>query len=177
MAAIGRSTDILRMVAGGVFVPALLLAMTGCPAMPGSDELADDTPTGAKLFARITEENPYQNWAQFPDRQGAFPSVLPHGPMSQVFINSVVEGALDSFDGALPSDSIIVKENMGTSPDVTEAELTVMWRVDGFDPGNNDWFWANMTREGTIVSEGRVATCVACHARSRANDFVFVHPF
>ncbi len=167
---------VIPLSAGGVAF-ALLLAVVGCPAMPGPIDDVDDSPTGAKLFTRIMQDDPYQRWAQFPDYQGTLPSALPHGPMSQVFINGEVESVLSNFDGTLLDGSIIVKENVGTSPDVTEAVLTVMWKVEGFDPGNNDWFWANMTPEGEIVAEGKVQGCTACHGGARANDFVFVHEF
>lgn len=163
------------------------LAIVGCTNMPppenigGSlsdpDGFGASVPTGAKLVTRIMQDDPYQDWAQFPDHQGTFESVLPHGPMSQVFINNVVESALENFDGSLPDGSIIVKENIGTSPEVTEAALTVMWKVAGFEPNNNDWFWTNMTPNGEIVNEGNVASCTACHSGARENDFVFVHGF
>ena len=77
----------------------------------------------------------------------------------------------------LPDGSIIVKENVGTSPEVTEAVLTVMWKVAGFDPENNDWFWANMMSDGQIVAEGKVQGCTACHGGARSNDFIFVQQF
>ncbi len=163
------------------------LAAGGCTDMPISEDsgtaMTDSegagasAPTGAELLTSIMQDDPYQQWAQFSDYQGILPSALPHGPMSQVFINGVVESALDNFDGALPDGAIIVKENVGTSPDVSEAALTVMWKVTGFDPDNNDWFWANMTPQGQIVAEGKVAACAACHGGARANDFVFVHQF
>lgn len=153
------------------------LAVGGCTNLPVADPTGASTPTGAKLFTRITQDDPYQQWAQFPDRQGTLPSAPPHGPMSRVFINGAVESALAGFNGALPAGSVIVKENVGTSPQVTEAVLTVMWKVTGFDPDNNDWFWTNMTPNGQIVAEGRVQTCAACHGGARANDFVFVHQF
>ena len=177
MKKVSRSKSVLNLLSVGGVALALLFVVTGCPAVPGAVDTVEDSPTGAKLFTRIMQDDPYQEWTQFPDHQGTFSSVLPHGPMSQVFINGEVESALANFDGTLPDGSIIVKENVGTSPDVTEAALTVMWKIQGFDPANNDWFWANMTPEGEIVAEGKVQGCTACHGGSRANDFVFVHEF
>jgi len=169
------------------FLAAIALLIGGCTgtSMPvdtgettgGSSGAETSTPTGAKLFTMITQDDPFEQWAQFSDRQGTLPSSLPHGPMSQVFINGVVESALDNFDGTLPDGSIIVKKNIGTDPLVTEAALTIMWKVAGFDPDNNDWFWANITTDGQIAAEGKVASCVGCHGGARANDFVFVHQF
>ena len=172
-----QSRSVLSLFSVGGVALSVLLAVAGCPAVPGVVDTGEESPTGAKLFARIMQDDSYQEWAQFPDHQGTFSSVLPHGPMSQVFINGEVESALANFDGVLPDGSIIVKENIETSPDVTEAALTVMWKVQGFDPANNDWFWANMTPEGQIMAEGRVQACAACHGGARANDFVFVHEF
>jgi len=167
---------------GGACV-GLLMVMTwvaagGCTttvAPPGSS--GSPSPTGEQLVTLIMETDPYQQWAQFPDRQGTLPSVLPHGPMSRVFISGEVESALTDFAGQLPDGSIIVKENVGTSSQVTEAALTVMWKVAGFDPPNHDWFWANVTPDGGIVAEGRVQSCTVCHGGVRDNDFVFVHRF
>ena len=143
---------------------------SGSTMMPGG-------PTGDALFTLITQPTPFNQWAQFSDRQGTQASVLPHGPMSNVFINDTVASALSNFTGQLPNGSIIVKENVGTDPAVTEAKLTVMWKVSGFDPDNNDWFWANMSPSGQISAEGKVLGCVVCHGGAKANDFVFVHQF
>jgi len=167
------------MVIGAAAV--LLVAACGCVMGPTPDVPDDmdpaDEPTGARLAAIILQEDPFQQWGEFPERQGSLPSVLPHGPMSRVFINGRVESALADFEGRLPDGSIIVKQNVGTDPQVTEAALTVMWKVAGFDPANNDWFWANMSLEGRIASEGRIPSCAGCHGGARRNDFVFVHTF
>jgi len=134
-------------------------------------------PTGQELFSMISQPIPFEQWVEFPDRRGTLPSVLPHGPMSRVFINDKVQAALATFSGQLPDGSIIVKENVGTDPSVTEAKLTVMWKVAGFDSANNDWFWANITAGGQVMAEGKVQTCAACHGGARSNDFVFSHQF
>ena len=166
--------------AGGL---AIVLAVSGCPTMPVPDTSGDtgdageSTPSAAALFTMISQTDPFQQWGEFPDRTGTQSSVLPHGPRSRVFINASVEAALASFEGQLPDGSIIVKENVGTSPEVTEAVLTVMWKVAGFDPENNDWFWANMMSDGQIVAEGKVQGCTACHGGARSNDFIFVQQF
>ena len=142
--------------------------------MPGDDTMMPAAPTGEALFTLITQPTPFSQWDPFPDRQGTQASALPHGPMSNVFINDTVASALSNFTGQLPDGSIIVKENVGTDPSVTEAKLTVMWKVSGFDPDNNDWFWANMSPTGQINAEGKIQGCTGCHGAQKANDFVFV---
>jgi hypothetical protein len=178
-----RQLILLTLQVASLCVVAMALAV-GCQTtpnaqMPGTMNPPDmPGPTAAKLFTLISQTDPYPQWGQFPDRQGTLPSVLPHGPMSRVWINGKVESALGNFTGQLPDGSIIVKENVGTSSQVTEAALTVMWKVAGFDPVNNDWFWANMSSDGQIMAEGKVQSCTLCHGGgARNNDFVFVHRF
>lgn len=56
----------------------------GGGSMTHSDGTGASTPTGAKLFTMIAEDDPSQQWAPFPDHQGLQPSLSPHGPMSKV---------------------------------------------------------------------------------------------
>lgn len=156
---------------GSLWAGLMLMSFAGCDTMTPQ---GSPTPSGAELATLILQTDPFDQWEQFPDAQGTIQSILPHGPMSRVFINDKVAGASNNFTGRLPDGSIIVKENRGTSALVTEAKLTVMWKVAGFDASNNDWFWANLTPEGDVVVEGRVTSCAACHGGARANDFVFV---
>ncbi len=165
----------------GAVVGALLAALGGCtqPPIPDSEAGEDDrtTPTAAKLFALVNEADPYLDWAQFPDVQGTVPSTAPHGPMARIFINALVEESLDDFDGALLDGAIIVKENLGESTSEKADALTIMWKVSGFDPENNDWFWANITPDGEVNAEGKIEGCINCHTAARANDFIFLHEF
>ncbi|MCH8878249.1 MAG: cytochrome P460 family protein [Planctomycetes bacterium] len=168
-------------IAAGALTIVLAVGSCTTTSEPGDSgntgDAGESTPTGAALFTMIDQTDPFQQWGEFPDWQGARASALPHGPMSRIFINATVEAALANFEGQLPDGSIIVKENVGTSPEVTEAVLTVMWKVAGFDPENNDWFWANMMSDGQIVAEGKVQGCTACHGGARSNDFIFVQQF
>lgn len=156
----------------------LSLALVGCPgAAPNDMQMNADDPTAAKLFTMITETDPFQNWAQFAEAQGVIASAAPHGPMARVWINSIVEGALTNFNGSLPDDSIIIKENFGESTSEKANTWSVMWKVTGFEPDNNDWFWANITPDGVVNAEGMIAGCTGCHNGARDNDFVFIHQF
>ncbi len=139
--------------------------------------ITGDAPTGESLFTLITETDPYQDWAQFPGLEDVFESAPPHGPMARAFINAQVEEALISFSGQLPDGAIIVKDSFGESESDETEGLTVMWKVKGFDPDNNDWFWANFSRDGEVKVEGKVGSCVACHGSARGNDFVYLHQF
>jgi len=99
----------------------------------------------------------------------------------------------------------IVKNNFrgAEDKDVTDADIigspqnfggpaTVMYQRKGYDPDNQDWFWAvfkpngevvvnpkGMTMAGRIVGGNAMPdapfNCVACHKGAPGNDMVFVH--
>jgi hypothetical protein len=52
-----------------------------------------------------------------------------------------------------------------------------MYKVAGYNPEANDWFWAKYKADGTVLKEGKVAGCINCHAAKKANDFVFTSEF
>lgn len=66
--------------------------------------------------------------------------------------------------------------------------VTVMYRRErGYDPDNQDWFWAKYNPDGTLQSNpkgmklaGRVAKgapqgCIACHRGAPGGDYVYTH--
>jgi len=68
------------------------------------------------------------------------------------------------------------------------ASVTVMFKRAGFDPDNNDWFWAKYLPDGSLDKNpkgmqlaGRVAKgntqagCIACHSAAPGGDLVFTH--
>lgn len=151
-----------------------LTTFTGCIETPSGMQAA----TGTALWERITVTDPYENWGQFPDAPGTIESAAPHGPFANVFINTTAASAVDNFTGQLPNDSIIVKESFDETMGEAGDSITVMWKVQGFDPANNDWFWGRFAFDGTILAEGSIAGCVNCHGGgARANDFIFLQQF
>lgn len=168
-----------------LITPALMIALVvsaslylGCP---GSGSMNPDEtsmePSGAALFTRITQTDPFDQWAQFPGALGTVDSAAPHGSMARIFINAEVEAALENFSGTLPAGSIIVKENLGESSTDKADAFTVMWKVSGFNPDAGDWFWANLSPEGQVNAEGALAGCISCHTAAANNDFIFTHEF
>jgi len=166
----------VRPIAEYLVACALLTGLSGCSNAPIGPTESATVPTGAALFRSITEVDPYTNWAQFPEAEGVVPSLPPHGEMSETRINNVVVSGMENFSGTLGDGAIIVKRSVGGDTDEAEA-LTIMWKVSGFDPANNDWFWANITESGVVNAQGTIETCVRCHNAARGNDFVFLHQF
>lgn len=140
--------------------------------------LGEMTPTGAALWEEISVTDPFDMWATFPGITNPILSGSPHGPMANVFISTEVEGAVASGALPLPPGSIIVKQSF--DPDTMDEAgdaITVMWKVEGFNPTNNDWFWASFGFDGTVLAEGALSGCAGCHGSRRSNDFIFLHTF
>jgi hypothetical protein len=92
--------------------------------------------------------------------------------------------------------AVIVKNNYGgegvSAANVTAdpgkylAAVTVMYKRAGYDPENNDWFWAKYLPDGSLDKNpagmqlaGRVAKvdppagCIGCHTAAPGGDMVF----
>jgi len=87
----------------------------------------------------------------------------------------VNEPALKSTRPPLAYTSMQVKESY--SPDNQLLNITVMYKISGYNPGDGDWYWVKYTPEGRADPFGKVAGCIGCHGVRAKNDFVTVHEF
>jgi hypothetical protein len=133
--------------------------------MPGPDAEA--------LWNYITRESPYTEWGQWPDWQGMKPSRSPHGPQAKVFVNSP---GLGTEKPPLAYGTIEVKESYADD-DETLKNITVQYKVKGFNPQGGDWYWAHYSPQGRVRSAGKVKGCLSCHGFAKKNDYVMAHKF
>lgn len=104
----------------------------------------------------------------------------PHGP-----VREVLEGKIDG-------KRVIVKRNYGGEGVSIEnvkkdrskylKAVTVMIKKDGYDPKNNDWYWAKYKADGSLHTvptgekiAGKFPGCIACHQSASGGDLVFIH--
>ena len=129
--------------------------------------------TGASLQAYLDSQDYRETWALYPGKGKLYaPQVpSPHGALLTTYLNDVAHETIQNKKGILPEGSIIVKENY--MPDGTFVAATVMYKVKGYDPPTNDWFWVKWSAGGTIDKEGKVESCIACHGAKRDNDFIW----
>lgn len=130
--------------------------------------------SGDVLWDRITEEADYTNYEFWPGHEGLMPGQAPHGAYHKVYINALLLNALPIENRTAPDGSIIVKENY--SPDQTMAAVTVMAKVEGYNPEHGDWFWAKYSPQGEVQAEGKPDGCISCHAGMKSNDYVIIQP-
>jgi hypothetical protein len=62
------------------------------------------------------------------------------------------------------------------------AAITVMFTRPGFDPDNQDWFWARYAPDGSLAMTdggvavaGRVDGCIGCHSAAGGGDYIYVN--
>ncbi len=132
----------------------------------------------SKFWSYLLRSEPaYRNWAPWPG-QGAdyYPGQSPHGAFLKMYINRTA--AADPVN--LPHGSVIIKENYGEDQKTLMA-VTVMYRSQGYDSQNGDWYWAKYNPDGTVAMKGdvrlagRVQGCIDCHSGAQGNDFVFAN--
>ena len=107
---------------------------------------------------------------------------------------------LDTIEGTLKvqghTGMVIVKrnyggegvsiENVANDPGAYLKAITVMFKREaGYDPENNDWFWAEYKTDGSLdqneagmslagrVAKGKPKGCIACHSNAPGGDMVF----
>ncbi|MFG0284023.1 MAG: cytochrome P460 family protein [Phycisphaerales bacterium JB039] len=127
------------------------------------------------------DEAGYRQWAPWPGAGkaatvGFYQGRAPHGARLKLFVN---RRALSNPDDP-PAGSVLVKENYG--PDGGElVAITIMQKIDGFDPDNGDWFYAKYGAEGAIARQagqlvaGKVQSCIECHETAAGDDYIFAN--
>ncbi len=154
---------------------ATLIASLGACARGGSAGTAKlPAAKGEAVIDYITKTNPYQGWALWPGKGKLYKGQHPHGAFLTTYVTPGTLQALQTKSGMVPAGNFIVKENY--SPEKQLAAITVMYRVEGYNPQAGDWFWLKYAPGGKIEKEGQVAGCINCHGSVKANDWIFTSP-
>ena len=141
----------------------------GSPTPPPRLPLA----TGTSLQNYLDLQDYREAWRLYPGKGRLYAPQIPspHGAVLTTYLNDVAQETIQNKQAVLPEGSIIVKENY--MPDGTFVGATVMYKLKGYDPPTNDWFWLKLSSEGAIEKEGKVESCISCHGTKRDNDFIW----
>lgn len=131
-------------------------------------------PYGTTLWKYITQFAPYKDYQIWPGKDEFYKGTHPHGAILRTFVNKEAYETISKKKGTFPYGSIIVKENY--SPEKKLMAVTVMYKVKGYNSAANDWFWVKYDPKGTILKEGQVKGCIACHTAQKDSDYVFTGP-
>jgi len=133
-------------------------------ALPGA--------TAEEVWSFLTRQNYRQNYSLIEGKGQLYSGIPPHNNLLTVQINDAARTAVANKAGAFPAGSIVTKNAHG--PERNLLLEYVMFKIRGFDPANNDWFYSTRRPDGTFGASGAVAGCFNCHSRAKANDYVFL---
>ncbi|MFT5139553.1 MAG: hypothetical protein ACI9H8_000944 [Lysobacterales bacterium] len=147
-------------------------------AMEQSSGTAVDDAYAAKVYAYMVD-NKLVGEGRI--RSYPFEGGRPHGSIQEVV---TTEAEIDGHKGRL-----IIKHNYGAEDGLTPKAvyaadhsenyeaLTIMFqREEGYDPDNNDWFWAEYYASGEVINfqgtnlSGRSPLCLSCHTPLGGKD-------
>ena len=141
----------------------VLCGLIGCNDKGGGDsgDLDPDLALAAELWEAISG---YSLWTQHPDFMGIQESADgTHGDYVQVWYDTSAEAAFLA-GTEIPDGSILVKQGYSDAEGSELLNLTVMWKIDGYDPDNADWFWARYVPDtGEVTLAGAETACSGCH--------------
>lgn len=158
---------------------ALLLALTGA-VLAGPEDVS----YAGRLWSAMEKNNLVGANAI---TSVPYTGVHPHGAI------------LDTLDATTTVDGennvVLIKRNYGgegvskqavaNEPRKWLKAVTVMYKRDGYDPDDKDWFWVKYSPSGEVlknpkgmslagmVGKGANAGCIACHKAAPGGDFVF----
>ncbi len=147
-------------------------------AEPTLQAVAEADTTGAAIWAHLQESDYRSTWTLWPEKGELYTGQEPHGMLLTTYLNDVALQALSSGGSRMAPGAIIVKENY--MPDSTLAAVTTMFKVEGYNPDVNDWFFTKHLASGELdrtpggmAMEGRLPGCTNCHRAMQANDYLF----
>jgi hypothetical protein len=174
-------------MSGRYMVPVLTLAaavaVLAAAARPGLEVTSaaqDSKPdtSGAAVWAFLQEQDYSNEWTLWPGKGKLYEGQEPHGMLLTTYLNDAAAEALERGVDRMPAGAIIVKENY--MPDKTLAAVTVMYKVPGYNPDHNDWFFTKHLPGGELdkmpngmAMEGRLPGCQNCHIAQKNNDYIF----
>ena len=137
-------------------------------------ESEKDVQMAGELWGKIQSDNYQKSWMTFPGKGIMYKGTQPHGAFLSTYVNDSAGAALAKKEKELPYGSIIIKENY--MPDKKLGAITVMKRIEGYNPCAGDWFWVKFAPDGkpmtmekdgmTMTLAGKPGGCIGCHTAS-----------
>lgn len=148
--------------------------LTPTPALPSVLEAPLNEAVATRLWVELQNADYRRQWDTIPGKGVFYRGQSPHGDWLTAYLSPGLTEEIRLRPGLLPNAATIVLENHG--PDRTLRFVSVMQKQPGYNPGHNDWFWAEYDPDGTVQVAGRVPGCVACHGGVWSNDYVYSFP-
>lgn len=125
---------------------------------------------GVSVYSYLKENN-YHGWSLWPGTKEMTSSSAVHGAFVTVYVSDAGLAAINGGAKEVPYGTIVVKDGFNENKELTAT--VVMYKVKGFDPEHNDWFWAAYTATGNVTNEGILSPCYNCHNKAVQSDYLF----
>jgi hypothetical protein len=117
----------------------------------------------------------YQKWwVLWPKTQPMHPGTAPHGAFLSTYVNEKGRRSVDWKEKPMLETTMILLESYDADRHLVAVSL--MRKVEGFNPDAGDWFWAEYGPNGGVRAEGKVEACIQCHGKQAENDYIFTAP-
>ena len=94
-----------------------------------------------------------------------------HGSKVKTFLDEKGFESYEKKSFPYPDGTMAVKESF--SSDGKLNRLYLMKKIKGYDPENNDWYYALMSTEGKPSQSGKVSFCIQCHTSAKDKDYLY----
>lgn len=154
----------------------LALVMGGSLAAQDAANQTKEESFAQKLWTYLEKAEYETKYKPWPGAENEFfPGKSPHGAHLKVYVNEKLTENPDD----PPHQAIIVKNNY--TPEKELDAITVMYRVDGYDPENKNWYWVKYLPDGKVAEmngmklSGKVEGCINCHSSAEGGDYIFMN--
>lgn len=136
-------------------------------------DMQESSPDASSLFSAFTEDGAYKEWSIWPGKEAMMDGTGVHGDYVSIYVSDNALSSAETGGATMPYEAMVVKEGFNSDEELTG--LYLMYKAEGFDPDNNDWFWAAYSPEGDVKAEGKVGGCISCHEGKEDVDYIFVN--
>ena len=124
------------------------------------------------MMAYLEQVDYQTSWRLWPGQGKKYPSMGGHMELLTTYVNPPAHAAIVGKEGAMAPGSIVLKETYTEAGELLN--ITVMYKVEGYYPEHNDWFWLKALDDGTVELEGKPEGCFVCHSDMKSNDYIFI---
>ena len=150
----------------GVVMALSLSVACGEKAGDFSETQSEFDEMASELWAEI---DGLDSWSQYEGWEGIVASSSVHGDFVQIWLNDAALTAITAGE-EIPDGAILLKETYNDAEGTELKDITVMKKVDGYNPDGSDWYWAQYLEDGTVQTAGSPDMCTGCH--SSGEDYI-----
>jgi hypothetical protein len=121
---------------------------------------------------RTSEILPPDYQTSFSTARGCRPIQGHQGSSIAVMTNAAAAAAYSSGSYPLPQGSVIAAVESDRSDCSNVTGFTVMFKeAAGYNPVAGDWHWQRLDDQHDVLDDGRVQSCIGCHASCSSYDY------